>query len=253
MQSGFPAHLVSTMTQGSLVRQHVGLLPFNTQGVVIVARFPVFGEHLVISLVPWLAAVIVGGGLGYLLAVLVRWPYARPPGLRRPSTLVPWRTVATALTFVALSPAVPVFTGLGPLAGATMVLLFAFVWAMPCTASIVLDHWYPSSLAARLVGGFRTLAIATVSISTLTPTMAGSGGAGRLLFQEGWQLLDYPAVVSGFLVVVLLALAIDLLLGGLQILLPRPSRRPGQGITRSVNHARPMPRNADSRAATEHA
>lgn len=217
------------------------------------AELPIFSEHLIISLVPWFVAVVVGGGLGYVLAVLARWLYARLPELRRASTLVPWRTAATTLTFIALSPAVPVFIGLGPLAGATMVLLFALAWALPCTASAVLDHWHPSSLAGRLIGGFRTLATATVAIATVTPAIAGSGGAGRLIFQEGWQLLDYPGVVRGFLVVVLLVLAIDLVLGGLQFLLPRPSRRPGRGSTRPVNHAKPMPRNAGNRAASEYA
>ena len=210
-------------------------------------------EHLIISLAPWFVAVLVGGGLGYVLAVGMRHLYVRFPGLGLASTLLPWRTLAMMLTFVALSPAVPVFIGLGPLAGAIMVVLFAFVWALPCTASAVLDHWYPSSLTGRLIGGFRTLATAAVGIATLTAAMAGGGGAGRLISPEGWQVLDYPQVVTGFLVVALLALVIDLLLGSLQLLLPRPSRRPGRGSTRLANHATPLPLNASNRAASGYA
>ena len=178
---------------------------------------PVFGEHLAISLVPWFVAVLTGGSLGYLLAAVARWLYARIPGLRPASTLLPWRTAAMTLTVVALSPLIPAFIGLGTAAGATMVTLFAFAWIVPCTASTVLDHWYPSSLTWRLIGGFRTLAAASVAVATLTSTAAGSGGAGRLVYQEGLGLLDHPQVAKGFLVVVLLALVIDLLLGALQI------------------------------------
>ena len=65
--------------------------------------------------------------------------------------------------------------------------------------------------------------------------------------------LDYPQVVTGFLVVALLALVIDLLLGSLQLLLPRPSRRPGRGSTRLANHATPLPLNASNRAASGYA
>ena len=202
---------------------------------------------------PWFVAVLVGGGLGYVFAVVMRRAYTRRPRLRRASTLLPWRTLAVTLTLIVLSPLIPVFMGLGTAAGATLVALFVLVWALPSTAGAVLDHWYPASLTGRLIGAFRTLATATVAIVILTPAVAGSGGAGRLIFQEGWQVLDYPQVVRGFLVVVLLALVIDLLLGGLQLLLPRPSKRFGRGSLRSGNHASRVPPKDKNRAASGYA
>jgi ABC-type proline/glycine betaine transport system permease subunit len=104
-----------------------------------------------------------------------------------------------------------------------MVALFILLFAVPFTASTLLEHWYPAPLAVRLIGGFRTLAAASVVVATCTPMVAGSGGAGVLIFREGWQLLDYSQVLRGLCVVALLALLADVLLGALQCLLGRAS------------------------------
>jgi len=175
----------------------------------------IFGEHLLISLVPWLAGVVVGGGLGYACALVARRLFSTLPGLRRASTLLPWRTVVVTLPL--LSPLVTVLIGLGRVAGAAMVGLFVFLFALPFTVVALLEQWYPSPLVVRLIAGARTLATASVAVAAVGPPLAGSGGAGVLIFQQGMLLLDYPQMLRGFAIVVLLALMIDILLGVLQL------------------------------------
>jgi ABC-type proline/glycine betaine transport system permease subunit len=154
--------------------------------------------------------------------------------------LLPWRTVVIAL--VLLFPFVPVLIGLGTIAGATMVALFVFTWALPFTVSTVLECWHPAPPVIRLVAGARTLAVTSVVVATITPLVTGSGGAG-VFIQAGWELTDYPLVLRGFAIVVLLSLIIDVILGTLQWGLSRTRRRFKQSKAPSVNHAIPMPRN----------
>jgi ABC-type proline/glycine betaine transport system permease subunit len=175
-----------------------------------------FGEHLLISLVPWLAGATVGGGLGYACALVARRLFSTFPGLRKASMLLPWRTAAVTLPL--LSPLVVILVGLGVVAGATMVGLFVLLFALPFTVVALLEQWYPSPLAVRLIAGARTLATASVAVAAVGPPVAGSGGAGVLIFQQGMRLLDYSQMLMGFSIVVFLALMIDVLLGALQLL-----------------------------------
>ena len=203
----------------------------------------ILGEHLLISLVPWLVGVAVGGSLGYICARGIRGLFSALPGLRRPSTLLPWRTVV--MTLPLLFPLIPALTGLGVVAGATMVGFFVFVFALPFIAGTVLGRWYPSTPNVRLVGGIRTLAVASVIVATLTPVVAGSGGAG-VLIREGYQSLDYARMLRGLAVVIVLSLIGDLLLGALQFLLSRTRSNSNRGKAQVTNHATPMSLNCVS-------
>ena len=185
-------------------------------------KLSVIGQHLLISLLPWLAGVLVGGGLGYACALVVRSLFSTLPGLRRASILLPWRTVIVTLALGVLSPLVPVLIGLGTVAGAAIVALFVFLFAFPFTVATLLEHWYPSPLVVRLIAGSRILATASVAVAAFTAVLVGSGGAGALIF-EGWRLLDRAQVLRGFSIVVVLALIIDVLLGALQLLFARTS------------------------------
>lgn len=191
---------------------------------------PTLVQHFLISLVPWLVGVIIGSGMGYACALLVRRLLTALPGLRRPSMLLPWRTVA--VTLLLLSPAVPVFVGLEMVAGGVIVGLFVLLSALPFTVVTLLDHWYGSPVLLRLSGGARTLAAASVAVASVTITVGGGGGAGWLIF-EGMRLLDYPAMLRGFSIVFLLALMSDILLGALQLLSSYTSKEPG-AIQRAV-------------------
>ena len=182
----------------------------------------VVGEHLLISLVPWLAGIVVGGGLGYACALVARSLFSTRPGLRRVSMLLPWRTVVvTFAALAAFSPLVYLLVGVGTSGAATMVALFVLVLALPFTVVTLLEHWYPSPLAVRLIAGSRILATASVAVAAFAPMVRTSGGVGPLIFPlifEGMRLLDYPRVLTALSIVVLLAFIIDILLGALQLL-----------------------------------
>lgn len=182
----------------------------------------VVGEHLLISLVPWLAGVVVGGGLGYACALVARSLFSTRPGLRRASMLLPWRTVVVTLALAALSPLVPILVGLGTLGAATMVALFVLVLALPFTVVTLLEHWYPSPLAVRLIAGSRILATASVGVAAFAPMVRTGGGLGAVIY-KATRLLDYPQVLRAYLIVVALALIIDVVLGALQLLFVRTS------------------------------
>jgi ABC-type nitrate/sulfonate/bicarbonate transport system permease component len=173
----------------------------------------ILGEHLLISLVPWLAGIIVGGVLGYVCALVAHRLFSTHPGLYRVSVLVPWRTVAVTLPL--LSPLIVIYIGLGTVTGAVMVGLFVFLFALPSTVVTLLEHWCPSPLVVRFIARARTLAAASVAVAAIGPPLVGSGGAGVLIF-EGMRLLDYAQMLRGFAIVVLLSLMIDVLLGALQ-------------------------------------
>lgn len=197
----------------------------------------ILSEHLMISLLPWLVGVLLGGSLGYICARGIRCLFSTLPGLHRPSTLLPWRTVMMALPL--LSPLIPVLIGLGVVAGATAVGALVFVFALPFIAGTVLECWYPSTPDVRLVGGIRTLAVASVIVATLAPLATDSGGAGVLIY-EGFQSLDYAQMGRGLALVILLSLIIDLLLGALQYLFSQPRSNPNRNKARALNHATPM-------------
>jgi ABC-type proline/glycine betaine transport system permease subunit len=177
----------------------------------------ILGEHLLISIVPWLIGVAVGGGLGYVCALVARGLFSTRPGLRRVALLLPWRSVAVTLASVALlSPAIAILVGIGRVAGMISVGLFVFVFALPFTVNNLLEHWHSSPLAVRLISGARTLATASVAVAVLG-AFSGSGGAGVLIF-GGITHLDKTQTLKGFSIVALISLIIDVLLGALQMI-----------------------------------
>jgi len=185
-------------------------------------------EHLLISLVPWLAGVVLGGGLGYLCAILVRVLFSSFPDLSKPSMLLPWRAILMSLLLLVLSPASVAILGLGPMAGAVVVGLSMLLLAMPLTAAILLENWYPSSLSVRLVGGLRTLATASVVVA-VGAGVFGGGGLGSSMM-ESVRLLQFGRALEGWLAILALAVLLDLLLGIPQLIAFRKSEEAQPGL-----------------------
>ena len=67
-----------------------------------------------------------------------------------------------------------------------------------------------------IVGGFRSSTLQVVATATIAAAIPGPGGLGRFLI-DGLALSDYPRVVAGSVVVIVLALVLD----GLFVLLQR--------------------------------
>jgi ABC-type proline/glycine betaine transport system permease subunit len=87
--------------------------------------------------------------------------------------------------------------------------------ALAFTAGTLVEHWQPSPLGVRLVAGARTLAVASGLVAAGAGVMGG-GGVGWFLL-EGARLQQYGPISQAVLVVLVLALALDLLLGVVQM------------------------------------
>lgn len=79
-----------------------------------------------------------------------------------------------------------------------------------------------------IVGGFRSATLQVVATATIAAAIPGPGGLGRYLI-DGLALSDYPRVVAGSVVVIVLALVLD----GLFVLLQRIAQgsRPSRVLT----------------------
>ncbi len=177
----------------------------------------ILAQHLLISLLPWLVGVVGGGGLGYACALVARALFSKRPALRRPLMLLPWRTVAVTLPL--LSAFVPAVLGLGMITGMAIVGLFVFSFAFPFTVATLLDRWHPSTLLSHLIAGARTLGTASVVVAAATAMVGGGGGAGAgAMIFYGMSIPEHGELLVGLSIVVLLALMVDVLLGGLQLL-----------------------------------
>lgn len=189
---------------------------------------PVYGtivaQHLLISLLRWLVGITLGGGLGYACALVSRALFSKRPALRRPLMVVPWRTIAVTLPL--LSAFVPAVLGLGMVTGMAIVGLFVFSFSFPFTVATLLDHWNPSMLLSHLIGGARTLGTASVVVAAATAVVGRGGGAGAMIFY-GMSIPEHGELRVGLSIVVLLALMVDVLLGGLQLLFSLDFRMAG--------------------------
>ena len=186
-------------------------------------NWTVLVQHLLISLVPWLGGVVVGGGLGYICALVGRRLFSARPGLRRLSMLLPWRTIVVNLLLLySVFPiilrliGVPVRSGVP--AQAAIVCLWVLPLAFAFTAVVLFESWYSSPLVVRLIAGVRTLATASVAVAAATQRAAGRGSIGVSLYPTG-----YPQVISTLSTVVLLTLMVDVLIGALQLPFSRSS------------------------------
>lgn len=180
----------------------------------------IVSEHLLISIVPWLIGVVVGGGLGYACALVVRRAISYHPGLCQAALLLPWRTVAVVLGLIVLMSRLTVERlGMGVLAGQVSMGFFILVFALPFTVSTLLEYWSPSALVVRLISKARMLALVSVAVAVMA-SWWGSGGAGVLIWQ-GLRNLDDAQLFRGFSIVAIWALIIDVLLGALQLVFSR--------------------------------
>ena len=138
-------------------------------------NIPITGvvEHFLITCVPWLIGIILGGGLGVLFARVIHTFFSARPELHRPSVLLPWRTLVMALLMVACSPFIVVLMGLGAMTGGVMVGVSVFLLALAFTTATLVEHWHPSPLGVRLIAGARTLAIASTLIAVGTGFTGG--------------------------------------------------------------------------------
>ena len=139
-------------------------------------------EYLLLSWIPWLIGIVVGGGLGALGTLGIRAILSARPALRRPLVLLPWRTLVMWLLAAVWSPFIVRLLGIGPITGGVMVGGSVCLLAMALAASMLLEHWHPSALGAQFIGGARTLAVASGLIAAGVGLLGG-GGLGPIIFE----------------------------------------------------------------------
>jgi len=176
-------------------------------------------NHLLISLGPWLGGILIGGGLGYAGAYLLRDLYASKPDVRRAATIVPWRAMVLGLLLFAWSPFIPIRLGLGTAPAMVMAGLFTVLLWLPFTVGVLMHQWFPASLEVRLLGGSRSLAMAATAAALAVGVFTG-GGVGPYLMQQ-INLLQWGQFFRGTLTLAAIAMIVDLLLGILQFVICR--------------------------------
>lgn len=172
-------------------------------------------EHLLISLLPLVAGLVLGGGLGMACALIARLLLNALPGLRKLAILVPWRTVLVNLVLLIWVPFLAIRLGLGVKTGAISVGLIIFLVGWAATIGMLIEHWFPSPLGVRIIATIRMVATASGAIAAGVGLMGG-GGLGFLIIQ-GMRLLNYKLAWQGLLAVVILTLALDLVVGAVQL------------------------------------
>jgi ABC-type proline/glycine betaine transport system permease subunit len=170
-----------------------------------------FMDHLLIALVAWIGSLVLGGGVGYLMAHLLRRLMSAMPNNRRIIALVPWRTLLFILILILWSPFLPTRLGIGTQTGMVMVSLTISLVACPMTMSTFLDNWFPQTLHVRLMVVARALLFLAL-FATLGVGLIGGGGAGVYLIQQV-NLLEYGKLLQGVLLLGGMALLLDLILG----------------------------------------
>jgi len=194
--------------------------------------FQYIAQHLLLSLVPWLIGSTLGGVIGYGIALLIKKIFIGFPGLRGLMVFAPWRTIIMVTLLLVYSPLIVVWVGLGSSATLLMVGFFVLLLALPITTGILIEKWYPSSIAVRLAAAARTLATSSI-VLTVTAGIYSTGGLGPIMI-EHMRLLEHSSAYSIYLVVLLITLMVDILLGILQLFLVRS--------TENEALARPMDR-----------
>ncbi len=181
---------------------------------------PFILQQIVATLLVWLVSCILGGGIGFGIAYLLKLFYRAVPGLRNPLMILPWRTILFGLALPFFSPIFiylrllrlnstmrPILSGVG----------FLLI-VLAVTAAQTLDHWQPSNLAVRLTGLARTLAVACGFLLAITGAMLNWG---MLYFANVYLAATFKA--NGFWiafgVIAGLGLLLDLILGGVQMAL----------------------------------
>jgi hypothetical protein len=188
--------------------------------------------HVLITWIPWIIGIAVGGGLGALCGLGLRAFFSASPALQRTLVLLPWRTFVMGLLMAVWSPFIVSLLWIGPITGGFMVAGSVGLLALAFTTTLLVEHWNPSPLGARLIGGARTLAVASGLIAAGVG-LVGGGGLGHIILDAA-RLVKYGLMWKGLLVVLALALGLDLLLGFAQFVALQQTGRHGKPATDSA-------------------
>lgn len=167
-------------------------------------------NHLLISVVAWIGALIIGGGVGNFVARVLKPLMTAKPATSRSMSLFPWRSIIFMLLLLVWSPILGIWLGLGNLTGIAIVGLSLSLLALPMMMKARLIYLLPTSFLERIVSLARTLLMIAL-FATLGVGYVGAGGFGFYLMQQ-MNLLEYGKLYQGFFVLGVTALILDLVL-----------------------------------------
>lgn len=153
-------------------------------------------NHLLISVVAWIGALIIGGGVGNFVARVLKPLMTAKPATSRSMSLFPWRSIIFMLLLLVWSPILGIWLGLGNLTGIAIVGLSLSLLALPMMMKARLIYLLPTSFLERIVSLARTLLMIAL-FATLGVGYVGAGGFGFYLLQQ-MNLLEYGKLYQGF-------------------------------------------------------
>ncbi len=180
--------------------------------------------HLVISLLPWIIAMIAGIGLGYLIAFLIKRFPGNHPGSQPLLILFPWRAILTWVALVVISsPIILIQFGLNLSYQIATNSIVLSMMVIPWAAHYFLHAQIPSTRSESVLSIARTVAV--LSIVTTSILDFGIGFYLRYVSSLGdVQQMNIVFGVEGAML-----LGIDILLGFFQLLVTRRSYLASRG------------------------
>lgn len=169
--------------------------------------------HLETSLLAWLIAIIVGGGLGYLFTLLIRYGIQHLPWLRSLLVVFPWRSIATWIALVlGLSGLLIIQFGLGFPADTFTIGGVLLVFIIPWVTQTTLSPYFYTNSLQRIISFGRTLAVLSIGIAVIFHF-----GLGNFM-DNAYANLNEQKITQGYAVIGIMMMVIDLLFGIGQLL-----------------------------------
>lgn len=173
------------------------------------------GEHILLTIIPWLAGIGVGGLLGAITATAAYYLFKSVRVLRKVAILLPWRGIVATLAVIILMPFIVREIGLGPTAGGLMVGLVLTLLTWGFSVVVLVDNWHPISPVVQMIGLARTLLMAGEVLAVLVG-FVGGGGVG-FIAMRGFNLFRMEMVWQNIAVVAVTALVLDIVLGAIHM------------------------------------
>jgi hypothetical protein len=191
-------------------------------------------QHILITLGLIIFGVIIGGGIGILIAWLLKKIYKAVPSVYLPSILFPWRSwiitiiiiYCTSIGYFIIRNAIP-NDQLAILASALIIITIVALFS----AEELLNLWIESGNKVRIMGVVRTISVASGGIYAIVSNN-GASGVIRSAFNDLARTfkMDNIYLILGYLV--LQAIIIDIIFGIIQMFIARGEKR--QKISRNT-------------------
>ncbi len=177
-----------------------------------------FLEHLWLTVVPWLIGIVFGGGLGYLVARVLRPFWQTQARLRAMLIIAPWRTLgALTILLTVRSPLLLRYFGLGQATALVWLTILSSLTAFGAALSLFLTSTKSPTTTSQAIASARTIAVG-LSIAAIIASDAGAGGAGELI-TNSMLTLDQNLFITGVFTIVAVSAILDILLGIGQVLI----------------------------------